>query len=166
VNAKNPWLRLPDKPPFVLPEDKDAVLAFNAEERFKANPNLLNVDILPAPFVGRPDAPVVLLGNIAGAGDEDLEDLKPAYADRFRKNLLHQNRDLQFLPFDPDPDTFLPHKLWWKERLKHILDEDYGNAEGAETALARSILTVEFFPYRSVTNEYHHVKLSLMSSQG
>src|SRR5437660_1590380 len=120
VKAKNPWLRLPEKPPFVLTEDKDAVLAFNAEERSKRNPNLLNLDILPVPFGGRPDAPVVLLGNISGAGDEHMDDYKkwPAYADRMRKNLLHKNTDFQFLPFGPDP---IPgHKEWWALRLRHL----------------------------------------------
>ena len=138
MNAKNPWLRLPDKPPFVLPEDKDAVLAFNAEERCKPNPNLLNLDILPVPFVGRPDAPVVLLGNIAGAGDESLRDYKawPVYVDRMRKNLLHQNADLQFLPMDPGPDTLPPHNEWWARTLKHLL-ASFGNGVKAQYRLGK-----------------------------
>jgi hypothetical protein len=164
--AKNPWLRFPDKPPFVLAEDKDQVLAFNAEERFKPNPNLLNINIFPMPFLGRPDAPVVLLGNIAGAGHEDVKDLRPAYADRLRKNLLHQNSDFQFLPLDPDPDTFPHDQKWWQETLKHLLGENYGTGKDAQSVLARSILEVVFFPYRSCSNQYGHDRLSLMSSQG
>ena len=167
MKAKNPWHRLPDKPPFVLDEDKDAVLAFNEEARQKGHPHALNLDIIPVPFVGRPDAPVVLLGNIAGAGDEHLDDYKkwPAYADRLHKNLLHQNLDCQFLPMGPDVDTLPPHKAWWNDKLKHLLDS-FGNGAAAESILARSLLAVEFFPYRSRSNEYHHEKLSLMSSQG
>lgn len=113
------------------------------------------------------DAPVILLGNIAGAGDEHPDNYKewPAYADRMRKNLLHKNPDPQFLPMDPSPDTFPPHKQWWADKLKHLLDS-FGNGAAAESILARSILAVEFFPYRSCSNEFHHGKLSLMSSQG
>jgi hypothetical protein len=152
VDAKNPWRRLPNNPPFVLAEDKDLVLAFNEEARQKGHPHALNLDILPVPFVGRPDAPVVLLGNIAGAGEEHPDDYKkwPVYADRLPKNLLHQNLDFQFLPMGPDADTL----------------DSFGNGAAAESILARSILAVEFFPYRSRSNEFHHEKLWLMSSQG
>jgi hypothetical protein len=51
VKANNPWRRLPDEPPFVLAEDKDAVLAFNDEARQKGHPHLLNLQIIPVPFV-------------------------------------------------------------------------------------------------------------------
>ena len=57
----NPWQRLPDRPPFVLPEDAAVVREFNAQvtEHF-----FLRVDdLLPEPFVGDPKAPVVLLGT-------------------------------------------------------------------------------------------------------
>lgn len=70
----NPWWRLPIEPPFVLPEDKDKVLAFNDKTRSAGHEHLLNLDLIPAPFVGAPDAPVVFLGNIAGAGDQTYQD--------------------------------------------------------------------------------------------
>jgi hypothetical protein len=166
MKARNPWHRLPDQPPFVLAEDRDAVLAFNDESRQKGHPHSLNLQIIPVPFVGRTDAPVVLLGNIAGAGGEHPDDYQkwPVYADRLRKNLLHQNLDFQFLPMGIDAETLPPHKRWWTDKLKHLLDS-FGNGPAAEAILARSILAVEFFPYRSYSNEYHHEKLSLMVSQ-
>jgi hypothetical protein len=166
VNSRNPWRRLPDKPPFILAEDKDAVMEFNKQANEKGHPHALNLQIIPVPFGGRPNAPLVLLGNISGAGDEHMDDYKkwPKYADRMRKNLLHENVDFQFLPFGPDP---IPgHKEWWARTLRHLLKEDYGNGDTAENTLARSILAVDFFPYRSCSNEYHQEKLSLMSSQG
>jgi hypothetical protein len=137
---------LPDKPPFVLPEDKDSVLAFNDEARQKANPHVLNLEIIPVPFVGAVNAPIVLLGNIAGAGDERPDDYKewPAYADRMRKNLLHKNPDFQFLPLDPSPDTLPPHKKWWTDKLRFLL-RSFGNGSDAEAILARFVLAVEFF---------------------
>jgi hypothetical protein len=158
----NPWHSLPDKPPFVLPEDKEKVEAFNETVRQTGRQHLLNLSLIPMPFLGRPDAPVVLLGNISGTGDEHPEDYKkrPAYANRMRKNLLHQNADFQFLPMDPGPDTFPSHKQWWTDKLKHLL-ESFGNGNGAESTLARSILEVQFFPYRCDT--YAHDRLSLMS---
>lgn len=162
----NPWHRLPDKPPFVLPEDKVKVEAFNDTVRQKGQPHLLNLNLIPMPFVGRKDAPVVLLGNIAGTGDEHPDDYKerPEYANRMRKNLLHQNADFQFLPLDPGPDTLASHYEWWTLHLKHLL-ASFGQGAAAESVLARSILDIEFFPYRSCSDQYAHDSLSLTSQE-
>jgi hypothetical protein len=162
----NPWHRLPDNPPFVLPEDKEKVAAFNDMARQKGHPHLLNLDQIPMPFVGRQDAPVVLLGNIAGTGDEQPEDYqqRPAYAERMRNNLLHQNVDFQFFPLAPGPGTMPSHKQWWTDKLKHLLNS-FGNGVEAESILAHSILAVEFFPYRSCSNRYAHDNLSLTSQE-
>jgi len=160
----NPWHSLPNQPPFVLPEDKQKVEAFNETVQKKGQGHDLNLNLIPMPFVGRPDAPIVLLGNIAGAGEEYPDDYlrNPAYANRMRKNLLHQNADFPFLPMDPGPDTFRSHKQWWTDKLKHLLAA-FSNGPEAESILARSLLAVEFFPYRSSDNRYHHSQLCLTS---
>jgi hypothetical protein len=60
----NPWLRLPPGPPYVLPEDKEAVEKFNAK-RDPKHRHYLHIDkILPEPFVGSQNAPVLLLSNV------------------------------------------------------------------------------------------------------
>jgi hypothetical protein len=160
----NPWHRLPTKPPFVLPEDKEKVEAFNVTVREKGQEHGLNLNFIPVPFCGRQDAPVVLLGNIAGAGDEQIEDyaLRPKYADRLRKNLLHQNTDFQFFPLDPDPQTVPSAREFWSDALRYFLNS-FGDGTEAESILAKCILAVEYFPYRSRSNRYAHDKLSLTS---
>lgn len=167
MEAKNPWLCLPLKPPLVLPEDKEAVLAFNQKASEKGQPHGLDLQIIPIPFLGSINAPVVLLGNISGSGSEHAVGYRkwPAYAERMRRNLLHENPDPQFLPMDPRSDIFPHDKEWWTEKLKHLLDS-FGNGAAAESILARSLLAVEYFPYRSLSNEYHHDKLSLITTQG
>jgi len=75
---------------------------------------------------------------------------------------VHDNKDFQFLPLDPSPDTFPAHKEWWTPKLKHLL-HSIGNGLEAEAKLARSILEVQFFPYRSCSNRYDYDKLSLSS---
>src|SRR5207245_149744 len=59
---------------------------------------------------------------------------------------------------------FPSHKEWWSSQLKHLLDS-FGNGEKAESILARSILAVEFFPYRSCSNRYAHDDLTLPSQE-
>jgi hypothetical protein len=151
----NPWHCLPPKPPFVLPEDKDKVEGFNSKPNQK---HVLNLNVIPVPFVGSTVAPVLLLGNIAGVGPDEEEEYKkrPAYADRMRNNLLHAPSPYPFFFLDPGPDTIPSGREWWTPKLKHLLQSirDAG-ISNAEQALAQVILAVELFPYRSSSNEYH-----------
>lgn len=158
----NPWGSLPAAPPFVLPGDKKEVEAFNVKMRSAGHDQMLNLDLIPIPFAGAPDAPVVFLGNIAGAGEEKYQDYErnPTYADRLRKNLLHENAEYPFLLLDPRPETFPSHLEWWSVRLKHLL-ESFKDRR----MLARAILTIEYFPYRSVSDDFRHEGLNLPSSQ-
>lgn len=161
---RSPWNRLPDHSPYVLPDDLAKVEAFNDKVRHNKPERLLILNIIPVPFVGRPDAPVVLLGNIAGAGEERPKDYleNPSFAKRMRKNLVHGNSDFQFLPLDPSPDTFPGHKEFWSRQLRHLLEE-FGGGKQAECVLSRSLLAVEYFPYRSSNNRYAHNGLDLWS---
>jgi hypothetical protein len=144
---ENPWYDLRPISPFVLREDEDDVLAFNEKQHQKANQDhLLHLDFIPEPFVGRPDAPVLLLGNNPGIEDRETAAYKltPVFASRMRNNLLHRlSAEYPFLYLDPDPNINPPDKLWWKHKLKRLLKK-FGPAH-----LAHSILAVEFFPYMS-----------------
>jgi hypothetical protein len=135
----NPWHRLPDRPPFVLPEDEAEVQRFNgrAHEDYKLRID----DLLPEPFVGDPNAPVLLLGNNPGFTPEGAARKKePRFATRLRDNLLHKTSDYPFVFFAPDISE--GHKRWWERKLKGLLH--FGH-----NALAKSVLAVEHFPYPS-----------------
>jgi hypothetical protein len=154
MNA-NPWNRLPGQPPYVLSEDHEKV------ERFNNKPNqahAINLKVIPIPFVGRPDAPVVLLGNIAGVDPNEEKKYKhrPTYVDRLRANLVHAVFPYPFFPLDPGPDTIRSSREWWTSRLEHLLAalRDVGIVD-PECHLSHCILAVERFPYRSCSNEYH-----------
>ena len=54
----NPWRHLPDIPPFVLDSDRRAIEEFNASASADTH---VHLDLLPEPFLGNKDAPVVLL---------------------------------------------------------------------------------------------------------
>ena len=81
-----------------------------------------------------------------------------------RRNLVHGNSDFQFLPLDPSPDTFPAHKAFWSRQLRHLLDE-FGGGKRAECVLSRSVLAVDYFPYRSSNDRYAHDGLDLSSHQ-
>jgi len=148
---ENPWHRLPQSPPFVLPEDEVVVRAFNkgAREKYRLRVN----DLLPEPFVGGLDASVVLLSNNPGFTPEGAARKKEArFRARMRSNLDHGPSDYPFVFFAPDIDD--GHKTWWNRKLKGLLHFGYAK-------LAASILVVEHFPYAS--QRYSRKRLDLPS---
>lgn len=140
----NPWHHLPDRAPFVLPEDESVIQTFNegVSEKYQ-----FHNDILPEPFVGDPNAPVVLLSNNPGYKPERVRHkLEPRFMARMRDNLIHRPSDYPFVFFAPDIDE--SHQVWWNHKLKGLLDY-FESEKLARSILARSIFVVEHFPYSS-----------------
>lgn len=153
--ADSPWRRLPQKAPFLLPQDEDIVLKFNES----ANEDLkLHHELLPEPFLGHPEAPVVLLNKNPGYSSPN--DLKkhtdPAVATGAWNNLLHKPTSFPFYLLDPDQSRALGYK-WWNNKLKSLI-ENCGRR-----LVARSVLCVEYFPYHS--RRFDHSRLDLPSQQ-
>jgi hypothetical protein len=82
---RNPWLDLPDRQPFALPDDLSLIEEFNR----KSSANYqVDLNLLPEPFIGRPDAPVVLLNLNPGWSPGDAEwHAKHAFVRLIRANL-------------------------------------------------------------------------------
>lgn len=61
---KNPWVRLPPAAPFVLPEDEPHVRDYNqiTGESSGRSAYVLDLDLLPVPYCGNWNAPIVVLG--------------------------------------------------------------------------------------------------------
>jgi hypothetical protein len=156
--VENPWNRLPDVPPYVLPEDKGQVLLSN-ERKGSNHDHFLHVDkILPEPFVGAKDAPVVLLSNNPGFGGADSRKEEQVFKARIRSNLLHEASDWPFVYLDPDWQGI--GKEWWLRRIKEVVKR-LGGGEKALEIVAGSILNVAFFPYPS--KKFGHKSLKLKS---
>jgi hypothetical protein len=120
--------------------DKGVVRKFNAQ--VAADYHLRIDDLLPEPFVGDPNAPVVLLGNNPGFSPEGAARKKePRFTARMRGNLIHEPSDCPFVFFAPD--ILEGHKRWWERKLKELLHQ-FGHE-----VLASSVLAVEHFPYPS-----------------
>ncbi|MCG3181442.1 MAG: hypothetical protein BIFFINMI_03838 [Phycisphaerae bacterium] len=140
LQAENPWRRLPRKAPYLLPEDKALILKFNESAREGVE---FHYDLLPEPFLGRPDAPVVLLNKNPGYSPNDLAThTDPAFATKARGNLLHKGAAFPFYLLDPAEVRALGYK-WWTGKLKSLV-KTLG-----PRSVAQSVLCVEYFPYHS-----------------
>lgn len=88
-NETNPWLQLPAEPPYVLPADRPFVDRFNERARDR---HRIRLEIIPEPYLGNPDAPVVLLNLNPGFVDDDRGLLlEPPFNDAARANLEHRH---------------------------------------------------------------------------
>lgn len=159
---KNPWVHLPSKPLYVLDCDRKAVETFN--EKVRSEDRRLLVDtMMPEPFIGKLNAPVLLLSNNPGAGKgRDLR-ADPKFHERIRANLHQTESKYPFYYLSADLDASNPNRKWWERRVKWLIDGAMKVSRRAQVELlsepsrrfsrdvvARSILNVVFFPYPSV----------------
>lgn len=139
----NPWADLPDTAPYVLPDDREQVMAFNSR-RGLSPIHKLQLHILPEPYIGRADAPIVLLRLSPGYSPLDARFTADARCrEVWRRNALHQALDYPFYPLDP----FLAWTAsagWWHRRLGRLIGQ-FG-----ERLLAESLLCIMAFPYHSI----------------
>lgn len=136
----NPWIALPNVSPFVLPEDAASVGSFNPVAKPQ---HYLDTSLLPEPFLGRPDAPVVLLNLNPGWSSEDAAwHAKPEFSRLCRENLLHQQAEYPFYLLNPSIAD-APGARWWRGKLGAVI-----KASDVATVASR-MLCVEYFPYHS-----------------
>jgi len=145
----NPWTALPSKAPFVLAEDSAAIARFNerATERTR-----VETDLLPEPFVGRLEAPVVLLALNPGVSDGDFElheDL--AFQDRVRS--CHRQDPLAWPYYYLDPEVNGPGARW-SARVLALLIRELGAAR-----TANGVVLFEYMAYHSRGFAHDRVEL-------
>jgi hypothetical protein len=135
--TKSPWTAIPRRSPFVLPQDWTPVEAFN---RRAAPEHRIDVDVLPEPFIGPWDAPLVLLSLNPGWDPEDREVHARSEVDAvIRRNLAGGATSFYYLD-EVLRDT--PGGRWWRKRVARIID-------AAGPVAARRMLVVEYFPYHT-----------------
>ena len=137
----NPWTALTTSLPYVLEADQSSIERFNLSASSKY---WIHTELLPEPYFGRRDAPVVLLALNPGFSELDAEThLRPDFLAACRRNLAHNTSSYPFVYLDPKFDD-TPGGAWWLSKLTPILDE--GVDQGV---LARNLLCIEWFPYHS-----------------
>jgi hypothetical protein len=142
----NPWSRLPDSAPLVLKDDLNAVEVFN---RTAKPHHEIDVKLLPEPFLGQFNAPVVLLNLNPGWSPGDAEwHADPEFARLSRANLSHSKSDFPFYLLNPRIQAS-PGGAWWRMHLRSLI-EDIGSVK----RVANRVLCVEYFPYHSANFDH------------
>lgn len=143
--GENPWSKLPNRRPYVLPIDREAVQAHarsgsvaRAPEKFG-----LHTELLPTPFIGNPNARVVILNLNPGFSEQDESDYsKRAFRGAALQNLTHKADGLAFFPVDPKFSSTSSYD-WWHKKLRWLI-EDVGI-----DAVGNGIFCVQAYPYHS-----------------
>ncbi|MBB3800832.1 hypothetical protein FHR47_001066 [Xanthomonas arboricola] len=136
---RNPWLALPKSAPYILPDDRPLVEAFNSravpEKRY-------DLSLFPEPYFGRFDAPVVFLALNPGWNPLDAAmHSRPDFATQCELSLAHSLAPYPFLHLQPVCDT--PGSLWWRRITKPLI------SDAGFDAVAKNISCLQFFPYHS-----------------
>ncbi len=148
----NPWVNLPKVAPLVLPEDKTLIDDYNAS-RGITNPSYIHLEQPPEPFIGNPDAPIVLLNLNPGYSPEtnaSFDTNSSYFQGTILGNLAHTLKDYPFYLLDPQSGGSGGYK-WWYDRLRTLINEC---GEDGQRKVAQNILCIELFGYH--TTKWHY----------
>lgn len=152
ISMQNPWSELPHAPPYVLPSDQAWIDSHNAERRKHkdAERYVVGGEAFAEPFLGSPEAPVILLSGNPGKFPK-LEDASKQFytgghpmLTAARRNLLHESLPYPFWTLDPAFHEY-PGYAWWYKRVKRLLESPGIDQQ----TLAQRLLCVEYFPYHT-----------------
>ena len=104
------------------------------------------MELFPEPFIGRVDAPIVLL-NLNPGFDEKSDPnwhRKPIMQEAIEANLTQRPQEYPFYPLSPDFDGS-PIAKWWRRLLAPWITQNPDNRKH----VAENVLAVELFPYHS-----------------
>jgi len=156
MRMDNPWRELPGAPDFVLPSDAALVDGFNQRARDRTR---IRLELLPEPFLGNLDAPIVLLNLNPGFSEYDhLFHNSALGRELITRNLVHESLEFPFYLLDPRAET-APGSGWWRQRLRQFVDA-VGRIEAAHR-----ILCIEYLPYHSARYDSQLDRVALPSQE-
>jgi hypothetical protein len=137
----NPWTGLADEAPYVLSADCRAIDRFNSALP-DDDPHRLYLGVLPEPFLGYHDAPVVVLMSNPGIGPADRTIDRSWLIPANRESLTAPNGTAIYSLSERVAST--PGGIFWRSFTKGLLAarRDY-------EVLARRILAVQLHGYHS-----------------
>lgn len=142
IIVNNPWTNIDPKPPFVFESDRRIIDVHNNNPRTNEN-HKIHTELYPEPFLGNPEASVVLLNLNPGFSINDIwfHSCSKYFIMQARKNLIHES-DYGFYLLDPEINE-APGYKWWSKRLRTLIE-----ACGQKN-VAQNIFCVELLPYHS-----------------
>ncbi len=147
TNSENPWTKLLSGQEYLLEQDRSDIKAFNKKHHGNSDKEI-HLEVIPEPYLGDPNAPVVLLNLNPGFDAKDKHaHANPSFKRKSLANLRHKQAKYPFYLLDPDLN-FAPGFCWWKQKLGPLmgtLDDPRGEK------VSKGVFCVEFFPYHSET---------------
>lgn len=123
-----------------------AIAEFNRRRR---KHHVVHLEIVPEPYLGNPNAAVILLNLNPGFVEDDRSvHLQPLFNRAARANLLHCHPNWPFYLLDPSLPAS-PGRDWWRKKLAHLI-----TAVGSQQAVAGAIFVAELHGYH--TRRFHH----------
>lgn len=143
LSVANPWVSLTaGPPPHCCPADRPLIDAHNR----RLSPDDVRrvpLDTYPEPYIGDPEAPILLLLTNPGYGsDARTAHATAAIGQLCVDNLQHRPSPYPFYPLNP---VYLNNggSHWWSQSLQYWI-----RRYGAQV-VARSVFCMELFPYAS-----------------
>jgi hypothetical protein len=138
--SKSPWMALNDKP-YVLAEDRADIDSFNSKLTADS-PYRVEVDVVPEPFIGSPNAPIWLLNLNPGFAPRNLLQ-KQHIVEMQKKSARLEASDFWFIdPQFSDADGY----KWWTKRLRKMREI---HKIKRPKAIQDNFFCAELFPYHS-----------------
>lgn len=147
----NPWELLPLRAPFVLGEDRTAVIAFNQKAVDRVR---LHLELLPEPYVGSLTAPVIVLTLNPGYNAADRAVHQRA-SFRALVRACHLQQPAPYPNYYLNPSVTGGGAAWWA-RITAPLIREFG-----VEVVSRNVTSLEYVPYHS--ERFAHATLRLPS---
>ena len=164
VLPANPWDGLSPTEPLVLPPDRLALEVYNerAQERGHLH-YLIHANLIPEPFFGPFEAPVVVLLLNPGVSEQDAQaHADPALRERLLANLRRGAPEESQQPHvHLAADISYPGADWWGDAVNRLTREVIDGRRLTRERIAARLLAVQFFPYHS--QKFDHGLLRLPS---
>jgi hypothetical protein len=141
---ENPWADLPETPPFVAPADGSLI------GRYPKAAARLQLDLLPTPYLGKPDAQVYVLVLNPGGQHDDFE--FGAEFVRERRRALRFESSCCFWSLNPALRGSEAHKYAWDHMGRLI-------GEVGRQRVAERMMWVQYFGYQSLRGPEFPVEL-------
>jgi hypothetical protein len=147
----NPWKDLKKAPSMVLESDRLLVEEHNAVFK-RSSPYHLQLGLPPSPFIGRLDAPVVLL--LANPGyypiDRSALEKYPIIEKGIWEN-LHLNPEASLFYLSREYRGLENHvNQWWRDRTKELAKWiDPTDVDRGFDTVQEKLLAIEYHPYHS-----------------
>lgn len=149
LKMRNPWEKLvrSDEDLYVLDEDYDQLMTHNKSKSLSSRDAFV-LDLIPEPFTGDINAPIVILNTNPGYSKADYVTLHNNYFHRYALLNLQHYVDLAYPFFMLSLDIYnTPTYAWWRKMISPLIDDSA--VETSIQTIAKNIFCIRYVAYHS-----------------